>query len=77
VTYGALDRMANRIANLLAGCGVGRGDRVGLVLPQAPETAAAHIAIYKLGAVAVPLSLLFGVEALQYRIADSGASASS
>jgi acetyl-CoA synthetase len=75
VTYGALERMANRIANLLAACGVGRGDRVGLVLPQAPETAAAHIAIYKLGAVAVPLSLLFGVEALQYRIADSGASA--
>jgi acetyl-CoA synthetase len=34
VTYGALDRMANRIANLLAACGVGRGDRVGLVLPM-------------------------------------------
>ncbi|HUE45172.1 MAG TPA: acyl-CoA synthetase [Aestuariivirgaceae bacterium] len=75
VTYGALNRMANRIANILQDCGVGRGDRVALVLPQAPETAAAHIAIYKLGAVAVPLSLLFGVEALQYRLADAGAAA--
>jgi acetyl-CoA synthetase len=74
-SYGALDRMANRIANLLRACDVGRGDRVGLVLPQGLETAAAHIAIYKLGAVAVPLSLLFGVEALQYRLADAGASA--
>jgi acetyl-CoA synthetase len=75
VTYSALARMSNRIANLLAACGVSRGDRVGLVLPQAIETAAAHIAIYKLGAIAVPLSLLFGVEALQYRLADCGASA--
>jgi acetyl-CoA synthetase len=75
VTYGALDQMANRIANLLRSCGVRPGDRVALVLPQAPETAAAHIAIYKLGAIAVPLSLLFGVEALQYRLADSGATA--
>jgi acetyl-CoA synthetase len=75
VTYGALDQLANRIANLLQSCGIGRGDRIALVLPQAPETAAAHIAIYKLGAVAVPLSGLFGVEALQYRLADSGAAA--
>lgn len=75
VSYGRLARLANRIANLLTASGVGRGDRVGLILPQSPETAAAHLAIYKLGAVAVPLSLLFGTEALEYRLADSGAKA--
>jgi acetyl-CoA synthetase len=43
------------------------------VLPQRPETAIAHIAIYQLGAIAMPLSLLFGPEALEYRLQNSGA----
>ena len=50
-----------------------RGERVGIFLPQSPETALAHLATYKLGAVAVPLFALFGVEALQYRLSNSGA----
>ncbi|HEX6118250.1 MAG TPA: acyl-CoA synthetase, partial [Dongiaceae bacterium] len=49
--------------------------RVAILLPQAPETAAGHIAIYKLGAIAVPLFVLFGPEALQYRLENSGAKA--
>lgn len=74
-TYGELEAMANRIANLLASQGVGTGDRVALLLPQCRETAAAHVAIYKMGAIAVPLAMLFGVEALQYRLQNSGAKA--
>ena len=55
--------------------GVRRGDRVALLLPQCFETAIAHVAIYKLGAIAVPLALLFGVEALEYRLQTAGVKA--
>lgn len=71
--YGWLRARSNRLANALRGLGVGRGDRVGILLPQLPETAVAHIAVYKLGAVAVPLFTLFGPEALGFRLADSEA----
>ena len=74
-SYGMLRAQSNRLAHLLAELGVGRGDRVAVLLPQAPETAIGHIAIYKLGAIAVPLFGLFGPEALQYRLANSGARA--
>ena len=70
-----LKRLSNRLANALAGHGVVRGARVGILLPQAPETALAHIATYKLGAVAVPLFTLFGADALEFRLSDSGAKA--
>jgi len=66
-------RAANRFANALTAKGVARGDRIALLLPQAPQTAIAHLAAYKLGAVAVPLAALFGLEALKYRLVDSGA----
>ena len=60
---------------MLAAHGIGRGDRVAILLPQMPVVAASHIAIYKLGAVALPLAMLFGVEAIEYRLQDSGARA--
>ena len=50
VTYGALRETSNRLANVLRAHGVARGDRVAILLPQTPEVAAVHIAIYKLGA---------------------------
>ncbi|HTT12058.1 MAG TPA: AMP-binding protein [Burkholderiaceae bacterium] len=74
-TYAALQADANRLSNALLALGVRRGDRVAIVLPQRPETAVAHLAIYQLGAIATPLSLLFGPEALEYRLQDSGACA--
>jgi acetyl-CoA synthetase len=72
-SYGQLQRAANQLAHRLRQEGVGPGDRVAIVLPQCFETAVAHIAAYQLGAVAMPLSLLFGPEALAYRLQDSGA----
>jgi len=74
-TFDEIKAQSNQLANSLARHGIRRGDRVAIYLPQAPETAIAHVAAYKLGAVAVPLFTLFGVDAIQYRLADSGAAA--
>jgi acetyl-CoA synthetase len=73
VSYGQLQRQAERAANLLRSLGVQRGDRVAIVMPQRIETAVAHMAVYRLGAIAMPLSMLFGIDALQYRLRDSAA----
>jgi acetyl-CoA synthetase len=73
LSFDALSDQSCRLANLLAARGVSEGDRVGILLPQRPETAIAHIACYRLGAIAVPLFVLFGPDALHFRLADSGA----
>ena len=70
-----LARLTNRFANVLGAAGLVRGDRVGVFLPQAPETAIAHLAAFKAGLVSVPLFTLFGDEALEYRLTASGAKA--
>ncbi|WP_435078085.1 acyl-CoA synthetase [Halococcus sp. AFM35] len=72
-TFGEMQEVTNRLANHLAQQGVERGDRVGVNAPQKPETVFAHVAAWKLGAVSVPLSTLFGPDALSYRLDDSGA----
>jgi acetyl-CoA synthetase len=74
-SFDDLKRLSNRCANVLAMMGVRAGDRVGVLLPQRPETAIAHLAIYKLGAVALPLFTQFGPDALEHRLGDSGARA--
>jgi acetyl-CoA synthetase len=68
-----IQQRANRLSNALAALGVGAGDRVAIVLPQRPETAIGYTAIFQMGAIAVPLSHLFGPDALEYRLRDSGA----
>ncbi len=68
-----LAEAANRLSNLLRGLGVQRGDRVAIVLPQRFETAVAYMAVLQLGAVGMPLSQLFGPEALAFRLQDSAA----
>lgn len=75
VDFARLRENSSRLANALAALGIGRGERVAILLPQCPETAIAHIALYRLGAVALPLFALFGPEALEYRLKDSGAKA--
>jgi len=73
-TFGDLAVTSNRLANALrGGLGIGSGDRVGIVLPQRLETGLVHLAAYKLGAIALPLSGLFGPDALTYRLGDSEA----
>ena len=72
-TFWDIQRRANALSNALRALGVGPGDRVGILLPQRPETAIAHVACYQMGAIALPLSHLFGPDALEFRLADAGA----
>ena len=72
-TYSELQQAANHLSAKLADLGVKRGDRVAIVLPQRFETAVAYMAVLQMGAIAVPLSMLFGPDALEYRLNDSDA----
>ncbi len=72
-SYAELFAQANRLSNALDALGVQRGDRVAIVLPQRFETAVAYMAVLQMGAVAMPLSQLFGPEALEFRLRDSEA----
>ena len=72
-SYAELQSASNRLSNALAVLGVKRGDRVAIVLPQRFETAVAYMAVLQMGAVAMPLSMLFGPEALDFRLQDSEA----
>lgn len=72
LSFWDLQQASNRLSNALHALGVRRGDRVALILPQRPETVVTYFACFQMGAIAVPLSFLFGPEALEYRIADSG-----
>jgi acetyl-CoA synthetase len=72
-SYAQLQEQANRLSNVLADAGVQPGERVAIVMPQCFETAVAYIAVLQMGAVAMPLSLLFGPEALGYRLENSEA----
>lgn len=74
-TFGGLREASNRLAHALVGLGLRPGDRIGVLLPQSAAVVIAHAAAYKLGAIALPLAGLFGPEALEYRLSDSGAAA--
>ncbi|MCE7027642.1 acyl-CoA synthetase [Jiella avicenniae] len=71
--YGGLADSSRRLAAAMAAKGVGRGDRVAIVLPQSFQTVIAHLAVYRLGAIAVPLAMRFGPEALGFRLKAAGA----
>ena len=72
-TYFELEKAAAALSHVLTGLGVQRGDRVAIVMPQRFETAVAYMAVFQMGAVAMPLSMLFGPEALAFRLQDSEA----
>jgi acetyl-CoA synthetase len=74
-TFGELHAAANRLANYFQSEGIERGDRIGVNVPQKAEAVIAHLAAWKMGAVTVPLSTLFGPDGLRYRLDDSGATA--
>ncbi len=73
VTYAQLQQDSDRLSNVLCALKVARGTRVAIVLPQRPEVAVAHFACHQIGAIAMPLSVLFGPEALEFRLQDSEA----
>ena len=73
VSFGELQELSNRFANVLEGLGVERGDRVATLLPSLPETAAVFIGTYKRGAILLSMSVLYGDEGIEHRLRDSGA----
>lgn len=72
-TYGRLHEYANRFSNGLRRMGVQRGDRVAIALPQRPEAIVAHIAVYQMGAITVPLSVALNAQTYEQRLRDSEA----
>ncbi len=75
VSFAQLKTLSNQLANHLVSLGVKAGDRIGVFRTQSVWTAAAHIAVWKMGAISIPLFTLFGEEALETRLEDSGAKA--
>jgi acetyl-CoA synthetase len=71
LTWGELQDLSNQAAHVLRAQGVERGDRVAVVLPPTPETAAVFFATWKLGAILLSMSVLYGDEAIRYRLQDS------
>jgi len=71
-SYADLDEASRRLASALASLGVGRGDRVGVHLGQRVEAAVAHLAVYRLGAIVVTVSQLYGADTVRLILADSG-----
>jgi acetyl-CoA synthetase len=72
--FAQVQRLANRVANMLAADGIAPGDRVAVILPQGLETAVSHLGASKLGAISVPMFAQLGEGALRHRLIDSGAS---
>src|SRR5215217_3073889 len=73
VRWGELQELSNRFANVLRAHGVERGDRVAMLLPPTPETAAAFFGTYKTGAILLSMSVLYGDDGIKHRVSDSQA----
>src|SRR4051812_9950228 len=75
LSFDTIDALSNRLANVFVARGLQRGDRIAILLPQRHETAIAHLAAWKAGMISIPLFTLFGEEALEFRLQNSGARA--
>ena len=73
VSFGELQELSNRFANVLEAVGVEREDRVATLLPSLPETAAVFLGTYKRAAILLSMSVLYGDEGIEHRLRDSGA----
>src|ERR1700683_1111485 len=74
-SFDDISEMSRRFANVLKADGLVRGDRVAVFLSQSLELPVAHLAAFCSGMVAVPLFALFGEDALEFRLSNSGAKA--
>jgi long-chain acyl-CoA synthetase len=74
ISYGQLNRDANRLASSLRAAGVAVADRVALYLPNVPEFAVAYYAAQKLGAIPVTINAILKTEEVRYLLDDSSAS---
>src|SRR3954466_11798575 len=75
VSFGELQDLSAKFANVLDAHGIERSDRVATLLPSLPETAAVFLGTYKSGAILLSMSVLYGDEGIQHRLRDSGAKA--
>ena len=73
LTWGELQDLANQAAHVLRDLGIERGDRVAVVLPPTAETAAIFFGVWKLGAILLSMSVLYGDDSISHRLSDSGA----
>jgi acetyl-CoA synthetase len=73
VHWGELQELSNRFANVLRAHGVAKGDRVAMLLPPTPETAAAFFGTRKTGAILLSMSVLYGDDGIRHRVRDSQA----
>src|SRR5438046_128710 len=73
LVWGELQDLANQAAHVLRAHGIERGDRVAVVLPATPETAAIFFGVWKLGAILLSMSVLYGDDSIRHRLSDSGA----
>jgi acetyl-CoA synthetase len=73
LVWGELQDFSNQAARVLRELGVERGDRVAVVLPPTPETAAIFFGVWKLGAILLSMSVLYGDDSIRHRLSDSGA----
>src|SRR5205823_7301974 len=73
LAWGELQDLANQAAHVLRAQRVERGDRVAVVLPATPETAAIFFGVWKLGAILLSMSVLYGDDSIRHRLSDSGA----
>src|SRR5215212_11274251 len=73
LAWGELQDLGNQAAHVLGELGVERGDRVAVVLPATPETAAIFFGVWKLGAILLSMSVLYGDDSIRHRLSDSGA----
>jgi acetyl-CoA synthetase len=71
VSWGELQATSNRFANVLRAHGVEKGDRVAMLLPPTPETAAAFFGTWKCGAILLSMSILYGDDGIRHRVQDS------
>jgi acetyl-CoA synthetase len=73
LNWGELQDLSNRAAHLLQAHGVSKGDRVAVVLPPTPETAAMFFGTWKLGGILLAMSVLYGDQGIRHRLSDSSA----